>query len=800
VRSPRWRKVLADLWGNRTRTILVVLSIAVGVFAVGMIGGSGQIMTKDLRAQYAATRPSVAQIYTRDSFDDDLVQAIRRMRSVGDAEGRRTVQARYSVGPQQWKEILLIALRDYKDIRVDKVYSRSGAWPPPNKQLLLEQSSVAMVGAKTGDVLLIETPDGTRRRVPVAGVVHDLSQISSFFRGVAYGYISMDSLEWLGETRDFNQLNFAVDGAPDGAPLTKARVETIAGQVRNKIENSGRAVFFTLIFDKPGRHWADDSLQAMTLILGVLGALSLLLSGLLVINTVTALLTQQIRQVGIMKAIGARADQITGMYLATIVAFGVLALFLAVPLGIVGAQALAGFTGRLLNFNISGYSLPSRVLALQITTGLLVPVLAALYPIISGARITVRQAISSYGLAEGPRGAGTIDRLVERVRGLSRPALLSLRNTFRRKGRVMLTLATLTLAGAIFIGILSVQHSLMGLMETLFDYWKYDVQIEFSRSYPIQQLERESLAIAGATAAESWAFRTSRRIRADDTESPSIFLIALPAATKMLQPVMLQGRWLLPEDENALVINTDLTKEERDVKVGDEIVLKIGTRKSPWKVVGLVQGILSGPIAYANYPYAAQQIRTFGRADRVQVVTQQHDAAFVTQVSRALEARFRHLGLRMTSNQTIPEIRKQVAAQFNVIIVFLLIMAVLLAAVGGLGLMGTMSINVLERTREIGVMRAIGASDRAVIQIVMAEGILIGLISWTLGTVLALPLGYALSNAVGRAFLQTAPAFRFSVTGVGLWLVVVVVLAAVASFLPAWNASRLTVRDVLAYE
>ncbi len=794
--SPRWRKVLADLWSNKTRTVLVVLSIAVGVFAVGMISGSSQIMTRDLRAQYAATRPSVAQIYTRDSFDDDLVQAVRRMRGVGDAEGRRTVQARYNTGPQQWKEILLVALRDYKDIRVDRVVSRRGAWPPPDKELLVEQSSVAMVGAKIGDTLLIETPDGKERRIRVAGVVHDLSQISSFFRGMAYGYISMDTLEWLGETRDFNQLNFTVDEGP----LTKARVEAVAGQIRNKIENSGRAVFFTLIFDKPGRHWADDSLQAMTLILSVLGVLSLGLSGLLVINTVTALLTQQVRQVGIMKAVGARANQIVGMYLTTIVAFGALALFLAVPLGVVGAQALAGFTARLMNFNVTGYSLSPRVLALQVATGLLVPLLAALYPVVNGVRITVRQAISSYGLAEEPGRSGIFNRFVERFRGLSRPVLLSLRNTFRRRGRVVLTLATLTLAGAIFIAILSVQNSLLGLLDSLFKYWNYDVQIEFSRPYPIEQLERESKAIPGVTAAESWAFRAVRRIRADDTESPSIFLIALPAATEMLHPILLRGRWLVPEDENAIVINTDLTKEERDVKIGDEIVLKIGTRERAWKVVGLVQGVLSGPFAYANYPYAARQIRTFGRADRVQVVTARHDAPSVTQVSKALETRFRRLGLRVSSNQTIPEIRKQVAAQFNVIIVFLLIMAVLLAVVGGLGLMGTMSINVLERTREIGVMRAIGASDRAVIQIVMVEGILIGVISWAIGTVLGFPLGYGLSGAVGRAFLQTAPPFRFSMAGVGLWLAIVVVLAAVASFLPAWNASRLTVRDVLAYE
>jgi putative ABC transport system permease protein len=798
--SPRWRKVLSDLWGNRTRTILVVLSIAVGVFAVGMIMGSGQIMTRDLAEQYARTDPSVAQIYTRDSFDEDLVNTIRRMRGVGEAESRRTIAARYNVGPQQWREIQLVALRDYKEIRVDKVWPKAGAWPPPDKQVLLEQSSLAVVGKKIGDDLLIETPDGREHHMRIAGVVHDLSQIASSFRGLSYGYVSMESLEWLGETQDFNQVNFTLAGGP----LTRAHVEAVAGQIRNKIENSGREVFFTFVFEKPGRHWADPSLQAMGIILGALGGLSLLLSGLLVVNTITALLTQQVRQVGIMKAIGARGRQIVGMYMATVIAFGFLALFLAVPLGVIGAQALAGFTARLMNFDISRYSLSPRVLIVQVATGLVVPLLAALYPVVSGVRITVRQAIGSYGLAEESLGRGRIDRavawLATRFQAMSRPVLLSLRNTFRRKGRLVLTLTTLTLAGAIFIGILSVQQSLLGMLDRLFQYWNYDVQIEFSRSYPIERVEPAAGRVPGVVATESWTFRSTRRIRADDTESVSVFLTVLPAETKMLKPIMLQGRWLLPEDENALVINTDLTKEETDLRVGDEVILKIGTRKTTWKIVGLTQGALSGPIAFANAAYAAKQIRAYGRADRALIVTAQHDGPFTTQVSKALEAEFRRQGVRISQNTTVPEVRKQIAANFNVIIVFLLIMAVLLAVVGGLSLMGTMSINVLERTREIGVMRAIGASDRAVVQIVMVEGVLIGIISWAIGTVLGFPLGYALSSAVGQAFLNSALPYRFSLTGVGLWLAIVVVLAAVASFLPAWNASRLTVRDVLAYE
>jgi putative ABC transport system permease protein len=127
-------------------------------------------------------------------------------------------------------------------------------------------------------------------------------------------------------------------------------------------------------------------------------------------------------------------------------------------------------------------------------------------------------------------------------------------------------------------------------------------------------------------------------------------------------------------------------------------------------------------------------------------------------------------------------------------------MAVLLAFVGGLGLMGTMSINVLERTREIGIMRAIGASNGAVMNLVLVEGVLIGMVSWLLSMLIAIPLSKPLSASVGVALFQVPLSYAFSMDGLLIWLLVVVVLSAVASLLPAWNASRLTVRDVLAYE
>jgi putative ABC transport system permease protein len=114
--------------------------------------------------------------------------------------------------------------------------------------------------------------------------------------------------------------------------------------------------------------------------------------------------------------------------------------------------------------------------------------------------------------------------------------------------------------------------------------------------------------------------------------------------------------------------------------------------------------------------------------------------------------------------------------------------------------MGTMSINVLERTREIGVLRAIGAPNRGVARVFIREGIAIGMISWGLGALLAYPLGKGLSDAVGLSVMGVPLNFAYSFTGLWVWLALVILLSAMASFIPARNASRLTVREVLAYE
>jgi putative ABC transport system permease protein len=157
-------------------------------------------------------------------------------------------------------------------------------------------------------------------------------------------------------------------------------------------------------------------------------------------------------------------------------------------------------------------------------------------------------------------------------------------------------------------------------------------------------------------------------------------------------------------------------------------------------------------------------------------------------------------GIQVASSEIGSDFVSSQKATTDILVYFMLVMATLIAIVGGLGLMGTMSINVLERTREIGVMRAIGASNGNIQSIVIVEGMVIGLISWVISILLSFPITSVLTFGVGMAILTAPMPAVFSPSGVIVWLLFTILIATIASAMPARRASKLTVRDTLAYE
>jgi putative ABC transport system permease protein len=811
--DPRWRKVLRDIWANKRRTLLVVLSMAVGVFAVGTVTHMQVIVSCDMVRSYVETNPASATIYTVDDFDGELVRVVQRMPEVATAEGRRSIIVRFRLDDEsEWYAMQLFAISDYDDMRLNIIrpdvegpepglWPDPAVWPPPERELLLESTSILVPylglwpDARQGDTILIETGQGWKREVRLAGLVRDFTVLPATNAGIAYGYITLDTMEWLGEPREFNEMHIIVAGDRLDVDLANR----VAGRVRDRIERSGVEVLRTQI-PEPGKLPLDYQFRAVVLILGTLGVFALALGSALVVNTISAVLAHQVRQIGVMKAIGARTCQIAGLYLSMVLIYGLLSLCIAVPLGAVAARKFVGFMAYFINFDLSGYRLEPRVLAAEAAVGLLSPLLAALYPVVAGARSSVRKALDDYGVGRARARSTVINPLVDRVRGLSRPLLLGLRNTFRRRGRLALTLAALTLAGAILVSVASVQISLEGTLEAVLQYWKFDAQMQLSRPYRSARIEREAMSVPGIAHVECWGSTSAYRLRPDGSEGGSIHLLAPPAETGMIEPTVVQGRWLRREDEGAIVISTHLLAEEPDVVVGDEMVLKIGEREVAWRVVGVAQLGQPASIAYVNYPYFSRVVGHVGRASVVNVATGHHDPVARSQAVEALETRLGSKGMDVSSVLTLSQVRESTGVYFAIIIALLVMMSTLLAVVGGLGLMGTMSINVLERTREIAVMRAIGASDGAVVQVFVVEGVFIGLLSWLLGVILALPVGRLFSDAVGMQFLRVPLNYTYSVDGALLWFILVTTLSAVAAYLPARGGARISVSEALAYE
>jgi putative ABC transport system permease protein len=796
--SPRWRKVFRDILSSKLRLVLVVLSIAAGVAAIGMVITTQLVVSRDLLTSFETVNPASATLYVA-GFDDEILNSVRRMPEIAAAQPVASLGLRYQVGSganPDWKNIALSALPDYNNIQINKITPQAGAWPPPDKSVLIERSALELIGKQIGDTLTVETPDGRLRALKIAGLVHDMNMPSARFINRASGFVTFETLQWLGFPRFYSEMNILVAEKR----TDKAHIEAVGKLVATKLEKSGISVYYTYI-PEPGQHWFQPYLTPMTALLSVLGTIALMLSGFLVVNTISALLTSQVRQIGMMKAVGGRNTQVIGLYLVMVLIYGLLALAVAVPLGWLGARMLTQMMVSFVNFDLTDMTVPPLVLALQAALALLVPVLAAIFPVLSGTRVSVREAVSSYGLGQGEFGSSWVDRLLGRVRGLSRPMLLALRNTFRKRGRLTLTLLTLTLGSAIFVAVASLYSSMMLTLDQALNYFNYEISVQFNRPYRVEQIDHQLSDLTWIQAVENWGMYSARIKRPNGSESGTLLMITPPSDTQMIKPVLVSGRWLEPGDQNALVINTDVLKEDPDIKVGDRLTILADDREFQFTVVGIVRTMLTNPpFIYTNYEYFSRLSGDVGRSWVIYVRTQPNDALSQTRYGKLLEERLESRGINVGGVSTTAELRDTITRQFQLIIVFIMTMAIILAVVGGLGLMGTMSLNVLERTREIGVMRAVGADSGSIVRIVQVEAVIIGLISFCLGTLISLPVGQALCQMVGQGFLRSPIAFKFSLQGMLLWLVSIILISMIASWLPARNAARLSVRDILAYE
>jgi putative ABC transport system permease protein len=793
--KPRWSKVFTDLWADKTRTGLVVTSIAVGAFAIGMIISAYVILSQDINRSYAAVDPPNIVILT-DPYDKAFIQTIQNLPDVNQVEGRRIVDIRAQRGTEDWQNLTLVGVSSFSS-PINRLVPILGTQYPRDDEVIVSQNLMFTTGYKPGDIIKIEIPDGSIHSLTVVGLVTDQTTSKPDPNSSNNAFVSMKTLDLMGIDSNFNQLYVTVKGGGSD-PAVIARV---AASIKAQVKNSQRTVY-SIDQTLSTEHPMTSSILAVIGIMAALGALITVLSSSLIINTLNGMLTQQLRQIGIMKLVGARSFQILGMYITLILAYGVIALLLAVPLGAIAGYGLAWFIANLMGAGLQGFRIIPAAVLTQVFVGILIPLGAGFFPVNNGAKVNVQRAISNYRPGSRASKKNHFRLNPKAFAWISRPILLSFRNTFRKRGRLLLTLFTLTMAGAVFIAVFNARDSMHAFMDQLMQHFMGDVTVDFRQPYRVARVEQTLLEIPGVKGVEGWGGVAGEIWDANGNLVTKLSIAAPPQDTQLLHPDFVAGRWLSPGEVNAIVISDSIYQFYPDLKPGDSVIIKIpGRYQEKWQVVGIFRFVaFEDPLAYANFDFIAGITHMPNQAASYRVITDVHDPASILTLTRRIDDTLRSDNYLVQSVQSGGLLREKATEALNILVTFLLIMAVLTAFVGSIGLTGTMSINVLERTREIGVMRTIGAIDRVIMQSVIVEALVIGVITWLLAIALSFPITYLLLNIIGKAMMGSPLATSFTPLGILVWLGVVLVLSVIASVIPARNAAGLTINEVLAYE
>lgn len=793
-------KILRDIWNDKGRTLQVVLIIGIGAAALGMILGVRDLIIPMMGVMWREINPAPINLFVGPPLNEDELAILSREDGVEQIEGLSSTTLEWRLNPtDEWQQGGLTMRADYANQQLNMLELVSGEWPA-DEVLSVGQDSEAFFGIPSQGTIYIRVNE-TEQQVQLRGMVYSMFTQPAYFGGTAQFYITQEYYEKLVGSGDFNQLYVTMSEYSEEGAIE------LADQLQNKLEKQGKDSGRFLV--DPAKHFFQDQLDGLFFLLGVLAALALILGLLLVYNTVNAIIAQQVDQIGVMKAVGARTWQVVRLYFITILTYGVLALLVAIPIGVFGAWGIASWLVNSFGADPGEFAYSTLSIQVMVLVGLLAPLLASLIPLYSGSRITVREAITTYGLS---KDTGLLVRLLSKARIFSRLVLITVSNTFRNKRRVILLQIALVLSGLMFMMVIGVRDSLVfTIRDVLFEILNADITMAFEQSYRINYLEEVTLAHPEVEDVEIWGFaggtiRPAGQAESDDDEDLSIFGVPLP--TRFYGYKLREGRWLDQNDEFAIVLNQDQA-EEVGVGVGDWVTIRYGEKEErDWRVVGLAFDPVLTTIAMAPRDVLLRDIGFVGRSSVVWVRTVAQDRVGQINAAKDLRAYYEDNHLDISPQRGIfggiggdatVEVVDAFINQFNFLVVLLAIMAIVVAAVGSIALSGALSLSVMERRREIGVMRAIGASSWTIFRLFIGEGIILGWLSWLIAIPLVIPACRIMVQALGDAF-QIEIIYNYTPMGMIIWFVIITILSILASWLPARGATRISVRESLAYQ
>jgi putative ABC transport system permease protein len=807
-----FRKAFRDVTKRRLRSLLTLSGIIVGVAGIVAIESTGQNLTRAQSAAFADASQADISYWVWDAppFTE---RAVEGLANVSAAELRVDFYTRChwvpesSIEAQTARDVSFHGVDNLAAAAIDRVYLTAGRWPGEG-EFVAEQSAVTASPLQIGDAVTCRASAGNPDRTfNLVGLVRSPNYPSASILNYLTFFAPSQDVKHLLGTSGSNSLLLKVDNMSQAQETSRDVIRMLD---QRGIQHDGGTI------RDPQSFVGKRELDALFALLFAFSAVGLVTSAFLVANTLAAIVAEQVGEIGTIKALGATRGQVLAIYMFAALLYGTVGTLLGVLLGVILSWRLLAYVGSLLSLT-SGFDIAPWGLALGLAVGLGVTLAGGILPALGAISIPVKEALDSYGITS-TYGIGQVDRLVRRLISFPPLAAMALRNLARRKGRTLVTVLVIAIAVAVSVAAQSVSASVNNAIDNLFKTYRADAWVWFGEDVSTA-FEGSLRALPYVDAAEVWSLQdawvsiscpnqdispgsdeTSEKEFTSTQVSVRARLWGLPANTTLYQYNLTQGRWYTQRETDAAVVSSDLV-QSLDLRVGDVIHVDAGGDTRSFRVVGIavdnsvfLGSQVAGKVFLREDMVAEMEHRT-GYATFFAVMFDRHDPALVAERLDELATRFNTY--QISSDSAVAEVRGAKEQTF-VLTIALAAMSILVGAIGALGVLNTLALNVVERRREVGVLRVLGGSDASLVQAFLTEGLAFGAAGWAVGVILGYPLGALLTRIMESVLFHID--FVFEPRMVLISLIFALALAALASLAPALAAARLKAGQVLRYE
>lgn len=762
-------KAWRDLKGAPGRAAVLAVAVGTGTASLATMVTASSVLEREVPRSFESALPPHIIVAASDEVPNEAVATLLASTEIDGAEARRLIRGRARLADGSWLPMLAFVVEDFDGLTVSRFTPDSGDWPPPLGAVLLERSARPVVGPVS--TLTLRAP-GVEVEVPIAGEVHDGALPPAWQDLDVPVYLSRETAGLLGLPAGLDEVHLR---ATEGTPLSD-----VAERARRVLEQGGVEV---LRVETPTqRHPHQDHVDALLVMLRVFSALTIALAAVLAANLSAARVASHRSQIAILKAIGARRWQVAVPYLAFVALPAAVGALAGAPIGLLLGRAFASMAATQLNLGDPDLWPDGGPLLLAAAITWLVPVVAGSWPLRRGLVLTVREGLAP---PEPP---------VSWLR-MPMPSLLALasRTLAARPLRLLGTLGTLSLGGAILMTAVNARSSLVEVVWQQMSVRDDDIEVRLMRPAEAAAL-LEAAAVDGVEAVEPWGLALVSLVRGDDTATERFGLHAPPPGFQ--HPTVLHGRWL--DNSGEAVANAVLTARYPEVTVGSRVRVRSSKGERSLLVVGVVEEVAE-PALYSDVSttafFAGVPNGHVGAA-RVAV----DPAADPAQVGDRIEQKLIQAGMFPLMVMPRNVLAEAMTEHFGILTAVLAMIALGSVVVGGLSLGTSLALTTMEHRREIGIVKAIGGTSRAVLTWVVLEGAIVAVLAAITSAILSLPMSLLVVTMLGEHGLNVHVPLVVSPTGVGAWLLILGFVTTVATWWPARAASRMPVHGVLRAE